>query len=104
MSLPALLAARADEFGRAQPTALFRHRALTSDPLCIVAWQLGAEPYTVGAIAIGKRSSGYELFVPGYPLDRDLLFAELTRFAIKFCTAFEAYARGPCEFVRHYGD
>jgi hypothetical protein len=103
MSFQAMLAARAHKEGKAQPTALFRHRALARDPLCIVAWQLGAEPYTVGAIAMGTKSSGYKLYVPGYPLDRDLLFAELTRFAQQFCPAFEAYARGPCEVVSYYG-
>jgi hypothetical protein len=103
MSFGAMLAARAHEEGRAQPTALFRHRALAEDPLCIVAWQLGAEPYTVGALAFGTKSTGYELYVPGYPLDRDLLFAELTRFAHQFCPAFEAYANGPSEAVPHYG-
>jgi hypothetical protein len=103
MSFQAMLAARAHKLGRAQPTALFRHRALARDPLCIVAWQLGAEPYSCGAIAMGTKSSGYKLYVPGYPLDRDLLFAELTRFARQFCPAFEAYAGGPCEVVSHYG-
>jgi hypothetical protein len=103
MSLSALLAARAHGVGRAQSTALFRHRGLAAEPLCIVAWQLGAEPYTVGAIALGTQSSGYDLFVPGYPINRDLLFAALTPFARKFCTAFEAYAQGPCELVHHRG-
>jgi hypothetical protein len=98
-----MLAARAHKEGRALPTALFRHRALAKEPLCIVAWQLGAEPYSVGAIAMGTESSGYQLYVPGYPLDRDLLFAELTQFAKQFCPAFEAYARGSCEIVSYYG-
>ena len=103
MSFNALLAARAHKEGRAQPTALFRHRALAKNPLCIVAWQLGAEPYSVGALAIGTQASGFKLFVPGYPLDRDLLFAELVRFASEFCPALEAYAAGPCEEVLHFG-
>lgn len=101
--LQALLTARAHQEGRAQPTALVRHRALSQKPLCIVAWQLGAEPYSVGAIAIGTQASGFKLFVPGYPLDRDLLFAELAHFAKEFCSAFEAYACGPCEEVSHFG-
>jgi hypothetical protein len=103
MSFQAMLAARAHKEGRAQPTALFRHRALAKDPLCIVAWQLGAEPYSVGTIAMGTKASGFKLYVPGYPLDRDLLFAELTRFARQFCPAFEAYAGGACEVVQHFG-
>jgi hypothetical protein len=103
MSFEAMIAARAHKEGLAQRTALFRHRAIEKEPLCIVAWQLGAEPYSVGAIALGTQASGYDLFVPGYPLDRVLLFAELTRFAYKFCPAFEAYLRGPCEAVSYYG-
>jgi hypothetical protein len=68
-----------------------------------VAWQLGAEPYSIGAIAMGTQAAGYQLYVPGYPLDRELLFVELTRFAQQFCPAFEAYAKGPSELVSHYG-
>lgn len=104
MSFQALLAARAHKEGRAQPTALRRHRALSDDPLCIIAWQLGAEPYSIGAIAIGKQSSGFKLFVPGYPLDRDLLFAAILGFAKEFCPAFEAYAGGLCEDVPYRGE
>jgi hypothetical protein len=103
MSFQAMLAARAYANGRAQLTALFRHRGIAKKPLCIVAWQLGAEPYSVGAIAMGTESAGYKLYVPGYPLDRDLLFAELTRFAHQFCPAFEGYGAGPCELISHYG-
>jgi hypothetical protein len=104
MSFQAMLAARAYKEGRAQPSAMFRHRAVAKSPLCIVAWQLGAEPYSVGSIAVGTKSSGYKLFVPGYPLDRVLLFAELTAFAREFCTLFEAYAIGPTELVEHFGE
>ena len=103
MSLHALLAARAHAQGRAQPTALYRHRAFGADPLCIVAWQVGVEPYSVGSIAIGRRKSGYSLFVPGYPLDRELLFQALLGFAREFCGAFEAWARGAVRCIEHRG-
>lgn len=99
-----MLAARAHEEGHAQRTSMYRHRALAKNPLCIVAWQLGAEPYSVGAIAAGTKSRGYTLYVPGYPLNRELLFAELTRFAKQFCAAFEKYTKGPCEVVQHFGE
>jgi hypothetical protein len=94
---------RAYVSGRAQRTALYRHQAIADDPLCIVAFQLGAEPYRPAAIAFGTQTSGYELFVPGYPLNRDLLFAELLRFAGGFLAAFEAPAQGPLETVLHHG-
>lgn len=103
MTFPALLAARAHAEGRAQPSALVRHRALAQDPLCIVGWKLGAEDYSVGAIAIGRQAPGYSLFVPGYPLDRHLLFASLVGFAREFCTTFESFAQGPRSSVRHMG-
>src|SRR4051794_4953228 len=103
MSFKALLAARAHKEGRAQPSARFRHRAIAENPLCVVAWQLGAEPYSVGAIAFGTERSGYQLFVPGYPLDRELLFAELTKLAKQFCPAFEAYMGGHSETVNRFG-
>lgn len=103
MTYEAMLTARAHESGAAVPTALLRHRALARSPLCIVAWQLGAEPYAVGAIALGRQRSGYELFVPGYPINRDLLFASLTNFATVFCRAFEAPSTGTCETEEHFG-
>lgn len=102
-ALIALLTARAHETGRAQRTASLRHRAIAKNPLCIVVYQLGAEPYSVGAIAFGTHVSGPKLFVPGYPLNRQLLFNELLKFAKEFCPAFEAYAKGACEEVEHFG-
>jgi hypothetical protein len=101
MSVQAMLAARAHKEGRAQRTAMFRHRAVETNPLCVVAWQLGAEPYSVGAIALGTEASGFRTYVPGYPLDRDLLFAALVPFANEFCREFEAYAQGPSIEVSH---
>lgn len=99
----ALLTARAHEQGRAQRTAKLRHRAIAKNPLCIAAYQLGAEPYSIGAIAFGTQASGTRVFVPGYPLNRQLLFDELLRFAKEFCPALEAYANSPCEEVEHFG-
>lgn len=104
MSIQALLAARAHTEGRAQRSAVMRHRALSDDPLCIVAWQLGSEPYSVGAIAAGTKRSGYELFVPGYPLDRHLLLASLLDFARLFCPKFESFQRGPREPAEYMGE
>jgi hypothetical protein len=104
MSMPAMLAARAHREGRAQRTAQFRHRALAPEPLGIVVWQLGAEPYTIAAIGGGTRPSGFDLFVPGFPLNRDLLFAAMKDFAEWFCPAFEASAAGPCEETTNFGE
>ena len=53
MSFEAMLAARAHREGRAQRTAQLRHREIVAKPLGIVAWQLGAEPYTVAALGAG---------------------------------------------------
>jgi hypothetical protein len=99
VSFVALLAALAHKEGRAQTTALFRHRAITKDPLAIVAWQLGGEPYSVGAIALGRQHTGFQIFVPGYPLNRDLLFYALAQFGHEFCAQFEAVMAGPTEVL-----
>jgi hypothetical protein len=99
-----MLAARAHREGRAQRTAQLRHRAIVADPLGIVAWQLGAEPYTVGALGAGTCVDGFELYAPGFPLNRDLLFWEMKRFADWFCPAFEAAVFGPGELIAHYGE
>jgi len=98
-----MLAARAHRDGRAQRTAQLRHRAIVTEPLGIVAWQLGAEPYTVAALGAGTRLDGSELHVPGFPLNRDLLFAAMTQFADWFCPTFEAAASGPGESIVHFG-
>ena len=103
MSFDAMLAVRAFELGCAQRTALFRHRAVAADPLAIIAFELGAEPYTVGSIALGRESDGAQVFVPGQPIDRRLLFPALLDFARVFCAVFESHARGPMETVTHFG-
>jgi hypothetical protein len=99
-----MLAARAHSQGRAQRTAQLRHRAIAPAPLGIVAWQLGAEPYSVAALGAGTRADGFELYVPGFPLNRDLLFAAMTEFAAWFCPAFEATAAGQGESITHFGE
>ena len=54
--------------------------------------------------ALASRDDGFELYVPGFPLNRDLLFWEMTRFAEWFCPAFEAAASGPGEAIIHFGE
>lgn len=106
MSLKAMLAARAHVLGRAQRSALLRHREINRRPLGLVFWELGAEPYVVGAAAIGRFDGNGTLpkvFVPGQPLVRDLLFNALAPFAQKFCAEFESYASGPLDTIEHHG-
>jgi hypothetical protein len=103
MSFEAMLAVRAFELGRAQRTALHRHRALARDPIAIIAFELGAEPYVVGSIALGRQREQARVFVPGQPIDRRLLFHSLTGFARDFCAAFESHARAELESVQHRG-
>ena len=88
-----MLVARAMADGRALRTAALRHRRLLADPLQIVAWQYGVEPFTVGALAYGPPAGPYELCVPGFPINRDLLFTALAPFA----QAFNAYFEAPYE-------
>lgn len=99
-----MLAARAHLDGRALRTAQLRHRALAPEPFGIVAWQLGAEPYTIAALGAGTRAGGYELHVPGFPLNRDLLLAATLAFAAQFCTSFESAVLGPGEEITHFGE
>jgi hypothetical protein len=89
MSLEAMLAARAMDEGHALRTAALRHRRLLERPLQIVGWQYGVEPFTIGALAFGLPSKPHELCVPGYPINRDLLFWALTPFARSFNAYFE---------------
>jgi len=104
MSFEAMLATRAFELGRAQRTALYRHRAIAGTPFGIVAFELGAEPYTVGSIALGRQGRTPTIFVPGQPIDRRLLFHAITGFAREFCDTFEGYAAGNVETVQHWGE
>jgi hypothetical protein len=101
------LAARAHRDGRAVRTAAFRHRWLADEPLALVVWQLGAEPFSAAAIGFGRRHSALHLVVAGDPRNRDLAFAALLEFARWFNPSFEAPAtdretvvRGTKSFTR----
>lgn len=87
------LAARAHRGGRALRTSAFRHRRLAQDPMGIVLWQLGAEPFTAAAIGWGTRRDTLSFAVAGDPLNRDLAFAALLKFARWFNPLFESHAR-----------
>src|SRR5437763_852547 len=87
------LAARAYRAGRALRTSAFRHRRLADEPLAVVLWQLGAEPFSAAAIGWGTRPDGLELAVAGEPRNRDLAFAALLPFARWFNRRFQAPAR-----------
>jgi len=93
----AALQARAFRLGRALRTASFRHRRLVDDPLVLVLWQLGAEPFSAGAVAFGSSPAPPALSVAGEPRNRDLAFAALLPMARWFNRRFEAHAarRGP---------
>jgi hypothetical protein len=90
--LDAALAARAYREGRALRTASVRHRRLLPDPLAVVVWHLGAEPFSAAAIGWGDRADRLEMAVAGEPRNRDLAFATLLRFARWFNPRFEAHA------------
>lgn len=97
------LAARVHRGGRAIRTSLFRHRRLVRDPVAIVLWQLGAEPFTAAAIGWGTRRDRLSLAVAGDPRNRDLAFAALLSFARWFNPLFESHAERRETIVRgHY--
>lgn len=52
-NLEAALVARAHRDGHASVMARVRHRRLVDEPLAIVLQQLGAEPFSAGAIGFG---------------------------------------------------
>jgi hypothetical protein len=94
------LAARAFRAGRALRTASFRHRRLLPDPLAVVLWQLGAEPFAAAAVGWGNRADRLEMAVAGEPRNRDLAFAALLRLARWFNPLFEAPAADRERFTR----
>src|SRR5581483_175254 len=90
--LDVALAARAYRDGRAYRTAQFRHRHLSDQPLALVLWELGAEPFTAAAIGFGRAIADSQTVVAGEPRNRDLAFSALLRFARWFNPQFEAPA------------
>lgn len=90
--LDVALAARAFRAGQAVRSANFRHRHLLKDPLTLVLWQLGGEPFSAAAIGYGRRRQDLRLIVTGDPRNRDLAFAALMELAGWFNQRFELAA------------
>lgn len=88
----AALAARSYEQGHALRTARYRHRRLLAEPLAIVLWQLGAEPFSAAAVGWGSRPDDLTLAVTGEPRNRDLAFSSLLPFARWFNRRFAAHS------------
>ena len=86
------LTARAFGAGRAVRSAALRHRRLVSNPLTIVLWQLGGEPFSAAAAGFGSNENDLQLVVAGDPRNRDLAFAALLRLATWFNKRFESPA------------
>lgn len=84
------LASQSYREGHAYPVAQFRHRRLLAEPLAIVLWQLGAEPFTAAAIGFGTAPDSLTMVVAGEPRNRDLAFRALLEFARWFNPRFEA--------------
>src|SRR4051794_26203154 len=105
--LDVTLAARAHRRGRALRTGKYRHRRLLPEPLAVVLFQLGAEPFSAAAMGWGDRHERFTFRVAGEPRNRDLAFALLLEFAHWFNPRFEAPAgdretvtRGEYTFTR----
>src|SRR5579864_8803352 len=88
-ALDAALSAYAARDGHAYRLGNFRHRRLVAEPIALVAFQLGGEPFALAALAVGQSRERYELTVPGQPLDRRLLFPALLPAARWFNSQFE---------------
>jgi hypothetical protein len=87
--LDAILLAEARAAGRGVRAASVRHVHLTRKPMAVVLWQLGAEPFTVGAAAWGLSRTDMRFVAPGEPRDRELAFRALLQFANDFNPWFE---------------
>jgi hypothetical protein len=88
-ALEAALVAYAARDGIAYRLPNYRHRRLVDDPIALVAFQLGGEPFAVAAVAYGQSGAAYELAVAGQPLNRDMLFQSLLPIARWFNARFE---------------
>jgi len=100
--LDVTLAARSFVEGRAIRTTLFRHRRLGDEPLMLVLWQLGAEPFSLAAASFGRSPRDQNFVVAGDPRNRDLAFAALLKMATWFNGHFEAPSADREEF-EHWG-
>jgi hypothetical protein len=72
-------------------SALYRHRMVEDDPIFLVAWQNGFDPFAACAIAIGKAHAAPELFVMTGARDLDSEAREYGALATRFCALFDAY-------------
>jgi len=100
--LDAALAARSFRAGRGVRSASLRHRRLAPNPLALVFWQLGGEPFSAAAIGYGHKRQNLRMVVAGDPRNRDLAFAALLKFAGWFNQRFEV-AAGYREWIQEEG-
>jgi hypothetical protein len=98
--LEVLLAARAHAERRAIRSAIYRHRWISANPIVIVPWQLGSEPFSASAIGFGRRPDQMRLVVAGDPRNRDLAFRALEQFGDWFLPQFERPAETRVEVVQ----
>lgn len=96
----AAFTARAFVAGRAIRSSTVRHRRLRPNPMAIVLWQLGAEPFSAAAIRWGDSHRSNHIAVAGEPRNRDLAFAALLEFARWFNPRFEIHATDRETFTR----
>lgn len=88
-ALDGVLTAWSFRDGVAARRSSVRHRRLQDEPIALVAWHLGGEPFSVAALAYGTSPDDFELAVPGQALNRDRLFAALLPVAHWFNQRFE---------------
>jgi len=90
--LSAVLVARSHGEGKAFRTASMLHRRLLPNPIVLVLWQLGAEPFSAAAIGYGQAPDDLHIVVAGDPRNRDLAFSALLAFGEWFTPRFEGAA------------
>src|SRR5262249_55237857 len=101
------LAARAHLSGRGVRRACYRHLRLLAEPLAVVLWKLGAEPFAAAALGWGDQHDRRTMAVAGEPRHPGLAFRLLLRVAGWFTPRFEGHAadretvpRGKSSFSR----
>jgi len=102
--LDALMVAEAAETGRGRRISTLCHRRLAPEPMAVVLWQLGAEPFSAAALGWGTSEGSMRSAVAGDPRNRTLAFRALLEFARQFNPWFEAPAQVTETISRRRGD
>jgi len=92
MSFQGYMTAQTFSVGQALRTATYRHRRILSLPMMLIPLTLGAQPFSVAAIAWGRTPEDFNFVVAGDPRSPQLLLNLLGQLAAAFNPYFEQAA------------